>query len=289
MCRFVAYLGEPILAEDLITKPKNSLIHQSYHALEMPEPLNGDGFGMGWYTKQIRQEAGLFKSITPAWNNQNLKVNAGIIKSNCIFAHIRAATEGGISLENSHPFRYNQFLMMHNGGIRNFKEIKRDLINKLSSHYYQWISGQTDSEHIFALFMQKVSDLSEANDDDEMPLSFFIDCFKETFADIEKFKKNRKLTEASVFNMVITDGSRLIATRYSTNPKEESRTLYFAKGQKYVCEGNLCQMLPLNGEQGSILVVSEKLDEFVEEWTQVPENHALIVEKDLSYELTKLD
>ena len=139
MCRFVAYLGEPILAEDLLTKPENSLIHQSYHAKEMDEPLNGDGFGMGWYHKQIRAEPGLFKSITPAWNNDNLKINAGIIKSNCFFAHIRAATEGGISLENSHPFRYNQYLMMHNGGIHNFKEIKRDLINKLSNHYYQWI------------------------------------------------------------------------------------------------------------------------------------------------------
>lgn len=52
MCRFVAYLGEPILAEDLITKPINSLIHQSYHAKEMAEPLNGDGFGMGWYDKK---------------------------------------------------------------------------------------------------------------------------------------------------------------------------------------------------------------------------------------------
>lgn len=289
MCRFVAYLGEPILAEDLITKPKNSLIHQSYGALEMPEPLNGDGFGMGWYTKQIRKEAGLFKSITPAWNNQNLKINAGIIKSNCIFAHIRAATEGSISLENSHPFSYNQYLMMHNGGIRNFKEIKRDLINKLSNHYYQWINGQTDSEHIFALFMQKVTDLSEGRDDEELPLNFFLECFKETFSDIEKFKKKRNLTEASIFNMVITEGSRLIATRYSTNPKEESRTLYFARGQKYVCEGNICRMLPTNKLADAMLIVSEKLDEFVEEWTQVPENHALMVEADLSYKLIKLE
>ena len=46
MCRFLAYLGEPILAEDLITKPENSLIHQSFGAREMDEPLNGDGFGL---------------------------------------------------------------------------------------------------------------------------------------------------------------------------------------------------------------------------------------------------
>ena len=34
MCRFVAYLGEPIIVEDIIVKPTNSLIHQSYDAEE---------------------------------------------------------------------------------------------------------------------------------------------------------------------------------------------------------------------------------------------------------------
>ena len=282
MCRFVAYLGEPVLAEDLITKPKNSLIHQSYHALEAPEPLNGDGFGMGWYNTRIRPEPGLFKSIIPAWNNQNLKTNAGIIKSNCLFAHIRAATEGGISLENSHPFSYHQYLMMHNGGIRDFMAIKRDLINRLSNHYYQWIKGQTDSEHIFALFMQKVADLSAGQQGEALPLDFLVDCFNQTFAEIAALKQKRGLTAASVYNMVVTDGSRLIATRYSTDPAAESRTLYYSQGKKYECRGNLCQMVPQDGKTGSVLVVSEKLDEFEEEWVKVPDNHALLVEKDLS-------
>jgi len=289
MCRFVAYLGEPILAEDLITKPKNSLIHQSYHAKEMAEPLNGDGFGMGWYDKTIRNEPGMLKSITPAWNNQNLKMNAGIIESDCFLAHIRAATEGGVSLDNSHPFRYNQYLMMHNGGIRNFIKIKRDLINKLSNHYCQWIKGQTDSEYIFALYMQMVSDHSGEKEGADLPLPFLADCFKKTFAEIENLKQKRGLTETSIYNMVITDGTRVIATRYSTNPEKESRTLYFAKGQKYVCEGNLCKMLPEDGGNGSILIVSEKLDEFVKEWVKIPENHALLVEKDLSCELFSLN
>lgn len=62
-------------------------------------------------------------------------MNAGIIESDCFLAHIRAATEGGVSLDNSHPFRYKQYLLMHNGGIRNFVKIKRDLINRLSNHY----------------------------------------------------------------------------------------------------------------------------------------------------------
>ena len=96
-----------------------------------------------WSARNIREEPGLFKSITPAWNNQNLKQNTGIIKSNCFFAHIRAASEGIIAENNTHPFHYKKYMMMHNGGIHNFKKIKRDLINLLSDDYYQWINGET--------------------------------------------------------------------------------------------------------------------------------------------------
>ena len=49
MCRLVAYLGRPILMEKLLIEPKNSLINQSFNAKEIEEPLNGDGFGVGWY------------------------------------------------------------------------------------------------------------------------------------------------------------------------------------------------------------------------------------------------
>jgi predicted glutamine amidotransferase len=288
MCRFVAYLGEPILAEDLITKPKNSLIHQSYHAEEMSTPLNGDGFGMGWYVKQIREEPGLYKSVTPAWNDQNLKINAGIIKSNCIMAHIRSATEGSVSIENSHPFRYNQYLMMHNGGIPKFSDIKRDVINRLSNHYFKWVKGQTDSEYIFALYMQTVANLSDNKKGEELPLSFLADCFRKLFNELETIKAERKIKRPSVYNLVISDGKRLLATRYSTDPNNESRTLYYSRGQKYVCEGNQCRMIPENGSAASILIVSEKLDEFVDEWVPVADNTILLIDEDLTITQEKL-
>ncbi len=49
MCRFLAYEGEPILLEALVTAPSHSLIHQSMHASEGKTETNGDGFGVGWY------------------------------------------------------------------------------------------------------------------------------------------------------------------------------------------------------------------------------------------------
>ncbi|MGH7456197.1 MAG: class II glutamine amidotransferase, partial [bacterium] len=145
MCRFLAYKGAPITLDNLLFQPKNSLIHQSYKAQERPEPLNGDGFGVGWYVPELDPEPAVFVSTTPAWNNRNLRYNASKVRSGCIFAHVRAASVGSVSEANCHPFHYQKFLFMHNGNIGGFKVIKRHLRNRLSDELYDWIHGQPDS------------------------------------------------------------------------------------------------------------------------------------------------
>ena len=42
MCRFLAYRGEPVFMEDLISAPAHSLVHQSLHAEEAKTGTNGD-------------------------------------------------------------------------------------------------------------------------------------------------------------------------------------------------------------------------------------------------------
>ena len=55
MCRWLAYMGEPVRLETLLFKPRHSLIDQSLHArlnyIGDGESLatNGDGFDVGWY------------------------------------------------------------------------------------------------------------------------------------------------------------------------------------------------------------------------------------------------
>ena len=45
MCRWLAYSGSPILLEELLHKPKHSLIDQSLHSRLGATTTNGDGFG----------------------------------------------------------------------------------------------------------------------------------------------------------------------------------------------------------------------------------------------------
>lgn len=71
MCRFVGYLGAEVMLADLISRPANSLIRQSYKAKERREPLNGDGFGLRWYEPDVAEGPCVFTSITPAWSNLN--------------------------------------------------------------------------------------------------------------------------------------------------------------------------------------------------------------------------
>lgn len=68
----------------LVTEPSHSIIHQSYKAQEREEPLNGDGFGVAWYTPALQEDPTIFKDVSPAWSNQNLLELAPVIESDCL-------------------------------------------------------------------------------------------------------------------------------------------------------------------------------------------------------------
>ena len=70
----------------------------------------------------------MFHSIEPAWNDRNLADLARHLESPLVFAHIRASTGGAIQQTNCHPFRYGNWLWMHNGLIREFATVKRELV-----------------------------------------------------------------------------------------------------------------------------------------------------------------
>ncbi len=288
MCRFLAYIGTPIIIDELLVKPVNSLINQSYDAEEMSQTLNGDGFGLGWYNKEVRSNPGLFRAITPAWNNQNLLYNASLIRTGCLFAHIRAASEGGITEYNCHPFHYKEYLMMHNGGIDSFMAIKRELLNALSDHYFHWIQGQTDTEHIFALLMQNLSEMK--NGDAHLSTEQVAAGFKKTFEQIEQFKKNAGIgDEISAYNMMITDGERVFGTRYSTKPEEITPTLYYSTGSRFMAYEGVSRMLQeKNTDEKAVLIVSEKLTEIEEDWQAIPPNYFIGVDANKRIELLPL-
>jgi len=277
VCRFIAYIGKPLILDEVLFKPINSLIKQSSHAREMKEPLNGDGFGLGWYAPDIDTNPALFKSIQPAWNDLNLKYLARKIRSNCFFAHVRSASMGGVSQDNCHPFQHKQYLFMHNGDIGGFDKIKRHIRRGLSDELYDFIQGQTDSEHFFALFLEKFNK-SKISFNANQVSSLLI----ETIHEVEDLKKIHHSTEGSYINAAITDGNSMVAVRYISNPNDTPLSLYYTTGAQYECIEGRCHIHHNNNDENKIvLITSERLTDYHGEWYEIPVNHLLLVDNEL--------
>jgi glutamine amidotransferase len=149
VCRWMAYSGEPILAEDLLFRPVHSLIDQSLHSRLGATTTNGDGFGIGWYGAGA--SPAVFKNIEPAWNDRNLREICGQLRTSLFFAHVRASTGTPVQRSNCHPFRHGRWLWMHNGALRGFRDIERELLLAVDPSLFPDIEGSTDSEVLFFL------------------------------------------------------------------------------------------------------------------------------------------
>ncbi|VEB36800.1 glutamine amidotransferase [Legionella sainthelensi] len=268
MCRFVAYTGmENILLSELLIKPKNSLVKQSLISQESHTVTNGDGFGVGWYTPFDKNPA-LFASLFPAWNDQNLSYLANKTRSSLFFAHVRAASTGGISHFNCHPFIYKNWLFMHNGLIPHFEKIKRQIHHLLEDDIYNWIKGTTDSELIFALFLQLSKQVKIKNSQDIHAVLL------EALTLINNLVKKKYQKAVCYFNICITDGKHLVAFRYCTSSKAKPETMYFCRDKKSISE--------------YVIIASEKLSTKGFEWKIIPRNHSLLIESDFNLSLKEL-
>jgi len=283
MCRFTFYMGEEIPVADLVTRPENSLIHQSTHARERPEPLNGDGFGLAWYVPDDPLPA-RFRSLTPAWSNANLAELARVTHSRCIMAHVRAATSGrfDVAEANCHPFRCGPFAFMHNGDIPAFDRIRRPLLESLSDAGFASVRGTTDSEHMFALAMETLRGQEQSADCEQLA-----GALEDTVGRVLALLATHAPGTHAYLNLVLTNGRAAAACRYSTNP-DYIDSLYLNQGARYWCDDGICRMSAPEDAPRAVLISSEPLNEGPR-WRQVPRNHAVLVASPSSVSVRSLE
>lgn len=279
MCRLVAYLGRPTLLDNVLVTPKNSIVMQSLHAMETNLRTNGDGFGVGWYAPEISTDPALFTSISPAWNDRNLLHLTAKIQSPCFFAHVRSASAGGVTNYNCHPFIYGDWMFMHNGEINDFIAVKRHLRHLLDDDIYNWIKGDTDSEHLFALFLQlaKGRDLAD--------IFVVADILQEAIQKTQELIKEFGKSGPSYFNICLTDGRRIIATRYCNYSKRKPLTLHYLVEHVISTQGIWEKA---KDTPAYVVVSSEKLNDLAVGWEDVPAQTLLIVDENKTIHLRPL-
>lgn len=285
MCRFICYKGPELLLADLLYRPANSLIRQSFKAQDRPEPLNGDGFGVGWYGPEISATPCALTSIMPAWSNQNLRRLSYHVRADCFFAHVRAASPGmRVSELNCHPFQYGRYLWMHNGSISEFHRIKRRLRASLPDPIYESIQGTTDSEHAFGLFLKLLGDTEKKCSTGEIGKALV-----QTIEQLEQWTAEAGPAGPSYYNFAVTDGQSVAAVRYASDPKVDPASLYCSVFGKYICDQGIAKLLECDVRERSVVIASEQLTSDASHWHRVPPSNLVLVHPDLTIEGVALD
>jgi glutamine amidotransferase len=257
VCRWLAYSGSPILLEALLYRPEHSLIDQSRHARLGVETTNGDGFGVGWYEPNIASPA-VFRSIEPAWNDRNVREVASHVNSPLFLAHIRASTGTAVQQTNCHPFRYGKWLWVHNGLVRDFHLVKRDLALAVDESLYPYIEGSADSETLFYLA------LSFGLEDDPPK------AVERMVGFVEEVGHRHGVEHPIQMTIGTSDGKSLWAFRYSS--ERDSRTLFYSTDVRTVRRLHPeLEVLQLVSDESRI-IVSEPLGDLSGAWNEVPES-----------------
>jgi len=273
MCRFTLYLGPSIRLSTLLVEPAHSLIHQSFHAAERDEPLNGDGFGVGWYAPRLSDEPAVFHSISPAWNNRNLQSIARVVASPCVLAHVRAATAGSaVHQANCHPFQHGRYLLMHNGSIGGYPRVRRQLLSDLSDEAFNLIRGDTDSEHMFAIFVDELLKHGAPPRDAADGARRLAEHLAATLARVVAVVKAHGAGAPSALNIAVSDGVHAAVSRFTTHPTAPPDSLYTLRDYIYATTSQEFSERKSEEHGQAVVVSSERLTADYT-WQAVPPNH----------------
>jgi predicted glutamine amidotransferase len=152
MCRLFGMSGgdEPVTATFWLLEAPDSLAQQSRR-----EP---DGTGLGIFDEHDHPVVS--KQPLAAYEDHQFAQEAREVSSRTFVAHVRYASNGGLSLENTHPFEQDGRLFAHNGVIGEVPGLDTELGDDL-----KLVGGETDSERFFALITREIratGDVGEA-------------------------------------------------------------------------------------------------------------------------------
>jgi glutamine amidotransferase len=286
MCRALAYLGQPVLLDNLLFQPDSALVKQSYMP-QMLNLLNLAGFGLKAWDRDSpdADRPYSYASTSLPIYDRNLKALAEKIRATCVLAHVRGVhfnTEGIISQQNIHPFQFPgcRIALAHNGDLERMRELKPALLEYVRPEFVRMIEGTTDSEWIYALLVSNLEDPARDITADEIAQAL-----GKTLAVLRQVRERMGISNWSPVNLFITTGKQLVAVRYcfdfgcyrTDNPAlvpEASfnyHSLWYTSGREYGYHDGEWKMVGGADTANSIMIASEPLTRDISTWLEVPE------------------
>jgi glutamine amidotransferase len=152
MARLVGFISNrPDLGNRAIELEARNLVIRS-------KPDIAPGWGVGFY-----QNGEILLKRRPIDDRPEISVAdmARDLRADLLLAHVRMGTVGGSRTENTHPFRYRQWLFAHTGTIEAFPKLRSRMSDSLPQFLQRDVRGDTDSEILFHLFLSFLHDAGQ--------------------------------------------------------------------------------------------------------------------------------
>ena len=286
MCRALAYLGQPVLLDNLLYQPDSALVKQSFMP-KMLHALNLAGFGMRAWDRGSADPHKPYSYASTALPvfDRNLKALAEKIRPTCVLGHVRGVaynTEVEISLQNVHPFQFPgvRLALAHNGDLAHFAEMKPYLLESIRPEILNLIRGTTDSEWIYALVVSRLADPRGTYSADDL-----VRAVDEAFGIIRRARERAGVATSSSVNLFLTTGEQIAAVRYcfdfgcyrTEDPAKVHEanlaflSLWYTSGREYGFHEGEWRMTGGADTADSIMIASEPLTRDTSTWLEVPE------------------
>lgn len=238
MCRL---FGSSSVHNESILKPFlddiNSLCVQSQE--------HRDGWGIAYFHHGAPH---VFRSVARAGADENFRTLAMSLTSTKVIGHLRRATQGEISLLNTHPFQFGNWVFAHNGDLPEFSSIKSELCEGVAEEILAHVFGSTDSEIYFSLFLQALNQEGLLHADD-VAVDVCAKALRAAVARVEHVYARRGINKPYALNVVVSNGKLFVAYR-------QGHSLFYRYRSDEPVRLTICSE-PLNKDEG-FLQMSEK-------------------------------
>jgi len=252
MCRlYVFHSTEQTKVECTLVHAQNALLAQSRE--DLSGLSHSHGWGVATYEARLPH---VEKNAWAAYHGEHFTRAAARIYSTTVVAHIRRATVGATTIQNTHPFTHGQWTFAHNGTVPLFDSIRPRLLSEMSSELVKSIKGETDSEHLFHYALSLLN---------QRPQTILKDVVRTVVRNVTKWVHEIDSEAHIGLNLVLTDGEQISGTRFGRTLHTVTRTGI------YDCE--ICGFPHIhhspNREHRAVVIASEPITQ--ENWEEIPD------------------
>jgi glutamine amidotransferase len=273
MCRLYGFLSNEATKVDCsLVFAQNALMQQS--RVDQSGKDHADGWGIVTY---IDGFPSVQKKSTAAYDDQLFSSTAEKTYSTAIVAHIRKATVGKNSVNNTHPFVSGRWTFAHNGTLTGFAQLEPELVRETDPVLQQQRLGETDSEQYFFWLLTRLAEngcrefLDAGASVDSEQATATIEVLTQSVSQLAGRCRSVAPDKIERLNFVLTNGNTLIACRWN-------HSLYMIQRQGiYSCE--ICGIPHIHHHETvnhrAVAVASEPVTH--EDWHEVENKNVVLI------------